>query len=84
MAEDDDPITLEMLHDMLGLVMTAEEIPEEKVLDALTQEERDEVAKWVGDCHFEASDNDVSAGPMPPVLRDKLPEGHMYKTWRVS
>jgi hypothetical protein len=81
---DEAPITLEMLHDMLGLVMTAEEVPEEGMLEQLTQPERDEVAKWVGDCHFEASDNPVHAGPMPPVLRDKLPEGHTYKTWRVS
>ena len=79
-----DPITLEMLQDMLGLVMTTKDLPEEKQLEKLTQEEREEIAKWVGDCHFEASDNEVHAGPMPPVLRDKLSEDHTYKTWRVG
>jgi hypothetical protein len=79
----EDPITLETLQDMLGLVMGADEVPDDTVLEQLTQPERDEIVTWAADCHFEASDNDVTAGPMPPVLRDQLPEGHIYKTWRV-
>ena len=81
---DTDPITMEMLQDMLGLVMTPEELPPEDVLEPLTQPERQEIADWVGGCHFEASDNDCTAGPMPAVLRDQLPEEHTYKTWRVK
>lgn len=73
---DADSITMEMLQDMLGLVMTPEELPSRDVLEPLTQPEREEVADWVGGCHFEASDNDCTAGPMPAILRDKLPEGH--------
>ena len=78
------PITMEMLTDMLGLVMTPEEIPPEDVLEPLTQPERDVIAKWCGDCHFEASDNPGRAGPMPALLRDKLPKDHAYKNWRVE
>lgn len=78
------PPTLEMLKSMLGLVMVPEYMPPDSVLEKLTETEREEMAEWCGDCHFEASDNEVIAGPMPPCLRDQLPADHFYKNWRVK
>lgn len=78
------PTSLEDLKIMLGLVMVEEHMPPESMLEALTQEQREEVAEWCGDCHFEASDNDVVAGPMPTCLRDQLSDDHFYKDWRVK
>jgi hypothetical protein len=78
-----DTITVNVLLDLLGLVMAPDEMPSDKMLEGLTREQLEEVGRWCGDVHLGASDNPVEAGPMPVCLRDHLPDGHTYKTWRV-
>jgi len=90
----DDPVTMEVLTDLLGLIMAKagdtimgvdlSDVPSADMLERLTPEQREEVARWAGDCHLEASDNDVHPGPCPQPLRDLLPNDHPYKTWRVG
>jgi hypothetical protein len=84
MASEDAPIILEMLQDVLGRHDEPEHVPGDDVLEQLMQPERDKVAKWVEDCHFEVSDNLIHAGPMPVILREFVPEDHAYRTWRVE
>lgn len=91
---DPEPVTNEVLQDLLGLVMAKtgdtimdvddSDVPTAEMLEKLTPEQREEVARWAGDCHLEASDNDVHPGPCPEPLRGMLPEDHPYKTWRVK
>ena len=93
-VEDPEPVTMEVLTDLLGLVMAKtgdtimevdlSDVPTVEVLEKLTPEQREEVARWAADCHLEASDNDVRPGPCPEPLRTMLPDGHPYKTWRVG
>jgi len=92
-AEIPDPVTMEVLTDLLGLVMAKRgdtimsvdlsDVPTPDTLEKLTPEQREEVARWAADCHFEASDNDVRPGACPEPLRALLPDDHPYKTWRV-
>ena len=89
-----DPVTNEVLTDLLGLVMAKtgdtimavdlSDVPSVETLESLTAEQRKEVAQWAADCHLEASDNDVHPGPCPEPLRAILPDDHPYKTWRVG
>jgi hypothetical protein len=91
---DPEPVTMEMLTDLLGLVMAKtggtvmavdlSDVPSPDTLEKLTPEQREELAQWAADCHLEASDNDVRPGPCPQPLRDMLPGDHPYKTWRVE
>jgi hypothetical protein len=50
----------------------------------LTEPQRLEVAKWLSDIMFEASDNPVRATPAPECLRKLLPKDHFLQTWRVE
>jgi hypothetical protein len=88
------PITIDVLLDLLGLVMARDEMPSVKMLEGLTLKQLAEVERWCVAVHWSASDNppDVhwgasrnpdEAGPMPAYLREHLPDGHPYKTWRV-
>jgi hypothetical protein len=79
----DGPIIMGVLLDLLGLVMAQNEVPSVKILEGLTQEQLEEVERWCVAVHWGASDNPDKAGPMPAYLREHLPEGHPYKTWRV-
>ena len=78
-----EQVDLEKLKDMIGLVLPSGSFDDD-MLEQLTETEREEFFLWLGDCHLEASDNNVIAGPMPETVRDKLPLDHTYKTWRVS
>lgn len=93
-ASESEPVTTEILMDLLGLVMAKSgdtimavdlsDVPSADTLEKLTPEQREELAQWASDCHFEASDNDVTAGPLPAYIRDQLPDDHFYKNWRVT
>lgn len=92
--EAEEPVTVEVLHDLLGLVMAKSgagvldvdmsDVPSLEALETLTPQQREEAAEWAGVCHAEASDNDCRAGPCPQPLRDLLPEDHFYKKWRLE
>ena len=91
---DPEPVTMQVLMDLLGLVMAKtghtvmavdlSDVPGPEMLEEMTPAQREELAQWAADCHAEASDNDVRPGPCPQPLRDLLPHHHPYKTWRVE
>lgn len=68
-----EPVTTEVTHDLLGLVM---DIPPS--IDDVAQwsdEQREQAADWAGAAHSNASDNDVEVPPSPP---------HVYQHLRVD
>lgn len=82
--EPEEEISVDELASMMGLVI--EHMPEDPVLEQLSNEERKEIMDWCAGVHLEASDNEVDppVGAAPKCLRDLLPEGSFYKNWRMD
>lgn len=66
-SSDDEPVTPEVLRDMLLLVET--NIPNLAVIQGWPQEQQEQVADWAARVYLYASDNDeVDVPPKPEIL----------------